>query len=205
MINSKILSFIALSVVVVSTSIYLNDDNTAKKSQTAQPNLPNNNSIKNNKNKQNSPQKKSTRHHQFASNYLNPTPVTKLTATEAIDRMRHHLKNGDPRKPELFESKPLFVKATKEQLNDPELYQQYEQQNEKKVISLYLSQVKDIPLLQEKIINAEITGNRTESDINEAKQALVALQTMKTEWEQQPSEEQQKMNDLISELAKTDN
>jgi hypothetical protein len=28
---------------------------------------------------------------------------------------------------------------------------------------------------------------------------------MKTEWEQQPSEEQQKMNDLISELAKTDN
>lgn len=106
----------------------------------------------------------------------------------AIESMREGLVSGDSRTPEL--SDPLDIEQPSlEVLDDPVLYQQYEQQQTLNRAGAYFSAVaKELPLLRAKIAQARQNGSQSEEEIRQAEEALQKLELLQLEYEWQMPE-----------------
>lgn len=114
--------------------------------------------------------------------------ITPHSIESAMDSMRQGLAGGDDRTPPLRASQET-EQPTLEELNDPELYQQYEQRQTMNKASAYYSSVsKELPELRAKIAQAKQEGNRTDEEIQEAEEALQKLEQLQSELESGLSE-----------------
>ncbi len=117
----------------------------------------------------------------------------KISPEEAIDLMKKNLAEGDDRKPEI-RAYHAVEPPTQEELDEPELYAQYEARQEKKLIASYLNQVKRLPELIATIEQAEQSGQYTDDEIDEAKQALAELEKLNDQINTDPT-----LSDILSE------
>jgi len=110
-------------------------------------------------------------------------PMTPHSIESAMDSMRQGLAGGDDRTPPLREPQET-EQPTLEELNDPELYQEYElRQTMNKASAYYSSVAKELPELRAKIAQAKQDGSRTDEEIQEAEEALQKLEQLKSELE----------------------
>ncbi len=120
-----------------------------------------------------------------------------VSISEALESMRNSLKKGDRRTPPLAEEGLNEAQPTPEELSDPDLYQQFEARQSARIASIYLSAIKEIPLIRQKIQQAKMTGSQTQEEIEEAEEALAKLESLKQEFETTYPE----MIDLMEEQA----
>lgn len=123
---------------------------------------------------------------------IKPTEATAATDTptpadEKIESARQSmstsLSQGDARTPELA---PQFEreKPSADVLADPALYEEYELGQTKKIATIYLSMLGQIPILRARIDAAKASGSKTAEEIAEAEEALAKLEELKREIEQ---------------------
>lgn len=117
----------------------------------------------------------------------------------ALESMQKSLAEGDERTPPMAKSTPR-EKPTEAQLADPQLYEQYEAQQSAKVASIYLSAIKEIPIIRNLIDNAKLSGSRSPEEIAEAEEALQKLEGLKVDFEQQHPELVEQMESNVGVL-----
>lgn len=107
-------------------------------------------------------------------------PVSSVDA--ALQSMQHSLSEGDQRTPELA---PEYEreKPTPEVLADPARYAEYEESQTRKIASVYLSMLSQIPLLRARIESARTAGSKSAEELAEAEEALAKLEALKQEIE----------------------
>lgn len=115
----------------------------------------------------------------------------------ALESMQRSLAEGDDRTPPMAKSTPR-EKPTEEQLANPQLYEQYEAQQSAKIASIYLSAIKEIPIIRDVINSAKLSGSRTPEEIAEAEEALQKLEGLKVEFEQMHPELVEQMESDVS-------
>lgn len=109
-----------------------------------------------------------------------------LSAPDSIESARQSmstsLSQGDSRTPELA---PQFEreKPSADVLADPALYSEFELGQTKKIASIYLSMLGQIPILRARIDAAKSAGSKTDEEIAEAEDALAQLEALKREIE----------------------
>lgn len=86
---------------------------------------------------------------------------------------------GDPRSPALGQLKPRQP-ASAAQLADPAQYSAFEDQQTRDQIIAYASGVQQIPAIRERIEQAAQSGERSPTELNEARAALEQLEILQS-------------------------
>jgi hypothetical protein len=119
---------------------------------------------------------------------VQPTPLRQdeapSRADEALASMRGSLQDGDARTPELAESRDL-ARPDAATLADPQLYEQWEQQQSNQIAAAYLASIQEIPMLRELIRMAKASGSQTAEEIADAEEALEQMVLLREELERE--------------------
>jgi hypothetical protein len=100
-----------------------------------------------------------------------PPSEPRLNAQEAQMLIQLMADQGDPRRPPLGQLKPRQP-ASSAQLADPQQYQAFEDQQTRDQIMAYASGVQQIPAIRERIEQAAQSGERSQTELDEARAAL---------------------------------
>lgn len=106
----------------------------------------------------------------------------RLDQDEAIQLMQWMAEKGDPRSPSLGGLKPRQV-ATATELADPRQYAALEERQTRELLQAYAGGVQQIPEIRARIEAAEQSGERSASELDEARAALEQLEAMKSRLE----------------------
>ena len=102
-----------------------------------------------------------------------------LNAQEAQMLIQLMADQGDPRSPALGQLKPRQP-ASAAQLADPAQYSAFEDQQTRDQIMAYASGVQQIPAIRERIEQAAQSGERSQSELDEARAALEQLEMLQS-------------------------
>lgn len=102
----------------------------------------------------------------------------RLDQAEAIELMQWMADKGDPRSPTLGGLKPR-VGATAGELADPRQYTALEERQTRELLQAYAGGVQQIPEIRARIEAAAQSGERSASELDEARAALEQLEAMK--------------------------
>ena len=94
---------------------------------------------------------------------------------------------GDPRSPALGQLKPRQP-ASAAQLADPAQYSKFEDQQTRDQIMAYASGVQQIPAIRERIEQAAQSGERSQSELDEARAALEQLEMLQSKLQRERPE-----------------
>ncbi|MFZ3155822.1 hypothetical protein [Pseudomonas sp.] len=94
---------------------------------------------------------------------------------------------GDPRSPALGSLKPRQP-ASAAQLADPAQYNAFEDQQTRDQIMAYASGVQQIPAIRERIEQAAQSGERSQSELDEARAALEQLEMLQSKLQRERPE-----------------
>ena len=106
-----------------------------------------------------------------------PPSEPQLNAQEAQMLIQLMADRGDPRSPALGQLKPRQP-ASAAQLADPTQYSAFEDQQTRDQIMAYASGVQQIPAIRERIEQAAQSGERSPSELIEARAALEQLEML---------------------------
>ncbi|NQD96420.1 hypothetical protein HP532_27545 [Pseudomonas sp. CrR25] len=104
-------------------------------------------------------------------------PAPSLSAQEAQVLMQVMLDKGDPRSPPLGALKPRAT-PTAAQLADPAQYQAFEDGHSRALVQAYAGGVQQIPGIRARIEAAAQSGERSATEIDEARAALEQLELL---------------------------
>ncbi len=96
--------------------------------------------------------------------------------------MQWMAEKGDPRSPSLGGLKPRQA-ATATELADPRQYAALEERQTRELLQAYAGGVQQIPEIRARIEAAEQSGERSASELDEARAALEQLEAMKSRLE----------------------
>ncbi|GLZ86230.1 hypothetical protein Pres01_22810 [Metapseudomonas resinovorans] len=102
----------------------------------------------------------------------------RLDQAEAIQLIQLMAEKGDPRSPTLGGLKPRQG-ATLTELADPRQYAALEERQTRELLQAYAGGVQQIPEIRARIEAAEQSGERSASELDEARAALEQLESMK--------------------------
>lgn len=101
-----------------------------------------------------------------------------MDQAEAIQLMQWIAEKGDPRSPDLGGMKPRQT-ATAAELADPNQYAALEERQTRELLQAYAAGVQQIPEIRARIEAAAQSGERSASELDEARAALDQLEVMK--------------------------
>lgn len=110
-----------------------------------------------------------------------------LNAQEAQMLIQLMADQGDPRSPALGQLKPRQP-ASAAQLADPAQYSAFEDQQTRDQIMAYASGVQQIPAIRERIEQAAQSGERSQSELDEARAALEQLEMLQSKLQRERPE-----------------
>ncbi|MCR4507684.1 hypothetical protein NUV66_00090 [Pseudomonas sp. 32.2.56] len=116
-----------------------------------------------------------------------PPSEAQLNAQEAQMLIQLMADQGDPRSPALGHLKPRQP-ASAAQLADPEQYRAFEDQQTRDQIMAYASGVQQIPAIRERIEQAAQSGERSQSELDEARAALEQLEMLQSKLQRERPE-----------------
>ena len=108
-----------------------------------------------------------------------PPSEPQLNAQEAQMLIQLMADQGDPRSPALGQLKPRQP-ASAAQLADPAQYSAFEDQHSRDLIMAYASGVQQIPAIRERIEQAAQSGERSQTELDEARAALEQLEMLQS-------------------------
>jgi len=108
-----------------------------------------------------------------------PPSEPHLNAQEAQMLIQLMADQGDPRSPALGQLKPRQP-ASAAQLADPAQYSAFEDQQTRDQIMAYASGVQQIPAIRERIEQAAQSGERSQTELDEARAALEQLEMLQS-------------------------
>lgn len=91
---------------------------------------------------------------------------------------------GDPRMPAKGGLKPR-QSASAAQLADPQAYASFEDEQTRSQVQAWTRGVEQIPAIRERIAQAERAGDRSNAELDEARAALVQLEQLQSQLQQQ--------------------
>ncbi|WAC45993.1 hypothetical protein OU997_07500 [Pseudomonas sp. SL4(2022)] len=106
-----------------------------------------------------------------------PPSEPPLNAQEAQMLIQLMADQGDPRSPALGQLKPRQP-ASPAQMADPAQYNAFEEQQTRDQIMAYASGVQQIPAIRERIEQAAQSGERSQTELDEARAALEQLEML---------------------------
>nr|WP_256873458.1 hypothetical protein [Pseudomonas taiwanensis] len=104
--------------------------------------------------------------------------TSRLDQAEATELMQLMAEKGDPRSPTLGGLKPRQG-ATATEMADPRQYAALEERQTRELLQAYAGGVQQIPEIRARIKAAEQSGERSVSELDEARAALEQLEAMK--------------------------
>lgn len=116
-----------------------------------------------------------------------PPSEAQLNAQEAQMLIQLMADQGDPRSPALGQLKPRQP-ASAAQLADPAQYSAFEDQQTRDQIMAYASGVQQIPAIRERIEQAAQSGERSQSELDEARAALEQLEMLQSKLQRERPE-----------------
>ncbi|PKM25850.1 MAG: hypothetical protein CVV09_10415 [Gammaproteobacteria bacterium HGW-Gammaproteobacteria-13] len=116
-----------------------------------------------------------------------PPSEPQLNAQEAQMLIQLMADQGDPRSPTLGQLKPRQP-ASAAQLADPTQYSAFEDQQTRDQIMAYASGVQQIPAIRERIEQAAQSGERSPSELDEARAALEQLEMLQSKLQRERPE-----------------
>lgn len=116
-----------------------------------------------------------------------PPNEAQLNAQEAQMLIQLMADQGDPRSPALGQLKPRQP-ASATQLADPAQYNAFEEQQTRDQIMAYASGVQQIPAIRERIEQAAQSGERSQSELDEARAALEQLEMLQSKLQREGPE-----------------
>jgi hypothetical protein len=116
-----------------------------------------------------------------------PPSEPQLNAQEAQMLIQLMADQGDPRSPALGRLKPRQP-ASAEQLADPAQYSAFEDQQTRDQLMAYASGVQQIPAIRERIEQAAQSGERTPTELDEARAALEQLEMLQSKLQRERPE-----------------
>lgn len=116
-----------------------------------------------------------------------PPSEPQLNAQEAQMLIQLMADQGDPRSPALGQLKPRQP-ASAAQLADPMQYNAFEDQQTRDQIMAYASGVQQIPTIRERIEQAAQSGERSPSELIEARAALEQLEMLQSKLQRERPE-----------------
>lgn len=116
-----------------------------------------------------------------------PPSEPQLNAQEAQMLIQLMADQGDPRSPALGRLKPRQP-ASAAQLADPAQYSAFEDQQTLDQLMAYASGVQQIPAIRERIEQAAQSGERTPTELNEARAALEQLEMLQSKLQRERPE-----------------
>ncbi len=116
-----------------------------------------------------------------------PPNEPQLNAQEAQMLIQLMADQGDPRSPALGQLKPRQPASTA-QLADPAQYSKFEDQQTRDQIMAYASGVQQIPAIRERIEQAAQSGERSQSELDEARAALEQLEMLQSKLQREKPE-----------------
>ena len=116
-----------------------------------------------------------------------PPSEPQLNAQEAQMLIQLMADQGDPRSPALGQLKPRQP-ASAAQLADPTQYSAFEDQQTRDQIMAYASGVQQIPAIRERIEQAAQSGERSPSELIEARAALEQLEMLQSKMQRERPE-----------------
>ena len=116
-----------------------------------------------------------------------PPNEPQLNAQEAQMLIQLMADQGDPRSPALGQLKPRQP-ASAAQLADPTQYSAFEDQQTRDQIMAYASGVQQIPAIRERIEQAAQSGERSQSELDEARAALEQLEMLQSKLQREKPE-----------------
>ena len=116
-----------------------------------------------------------------------PPSEPQLNAQEAQMLIQLMADQGDPRSPTLGQLKPRQP-ASAAQLADPTQYSAFEDQQTRDQIMAYASGVQQIPAIRERIEQAAQSGERSPSELIEARAALEQLEMLQSKLQRERPE-----------------
>ncbi|MFP5421592.1 MAG: hypothetical protein ACLGID_08980 [Gammaproteobacteria bacterium] len=116
-----------------------------------------------------------------------PLSKPQLNAQEAQMLIQLMADQGDPRSPALGQLKPRQP-ASAAQLADPAQYSAFEDQQTRDQIMAYASGVQQIPAIRERIEQAAQSGERSQTELDEARAALEQLEMLQSKLQREGPE-----------------
>ncbi len=116
-----------------------------------------------------------------------PPNEAQLNAQEAQMLIQLMADQGDPRSPALGQLKPRQP-ASPAQLADPAQYNAFEDQQTRDQIMAYASGVQQIPAIRERIEQAAQSGERSQTELDEARAALEQLEMLQSKLQRERPE-----------------
>ena len=116
-----------------------------------------------------------------------PLSEPQLNAQEAQMLIQLMADQGDPRSPALGQLKPRQP-ASAAQLADPAQYSAFEDQQTRDQIMAYASGVQQIPAIRERIEQAAQSGERSQTELDEARAALEQLEMLQSKLQREGPE-----------------
>lgn len=116
-----------------------------------------------------------------------PPSEPQLNAQEAQMLIQLMADQGDPRSPALGQLKPRQP-ASAAQLADPAQYSAFEDQQTRDQIMAYASGVQQIPAIRERIEQAAQSGERSQTELDEARAALEQLEMLQSKLQREGPE-----------------
>jgi len=116
-----------------------------------------------------------------------PPSEPQLNAQEAQMLIQLMADQGDPRSPALGQLKPRQP-ASAAQLADPAQYNAFEDQQTRDQIMAYASGVQQIPAIRERIEQAAQSGERNQTELDEARAALEQLEMLQSKLQREGPE-----------------
>lgn len=116
-----------------------------------------------------------------------PPSEAQLNAQEAQMLIQLMADQGDPRSPALGHLKPRQP-ASAAQLADPAQYSAFEDQQTRDQIMAYASGVQQIPAIRDRIEQAAQSGERSQSELDEARAALEQLEMLQSKLQRERPE-----------------
>ncbi|MGG5870399.1 hypothetical protein [Pseudomonas peli] len=116
-----------------------------------------------------------------------PPSEPQLNAQEAQMLIQLMADQGDPRSPALGQLKPRQP-ASVAQLADPTQYNAFEEQQTRDQIMAYASGIQQIPAIRERIEQAAQSGERSQSELDEARAALEQLEMLQSKLQRERPE-----------------
>ena len=116
-----------------------------------------------------------------------PLSEKQLNAQEAQMLIQLMADQGDPRSPALGQLKPRQP-ASAAQLADPAQYNAFEDQQTRDQIMAYASGIQQIPAIRDRIEQAAQSGERSPSELIEARAALEQLEMLQSKLQRERSE-----------------
>jgi hypothetical protein len=110
-----------------------------------------------------------------------------LNAQEAQMLIQLMAEQGDPRSPALGQRKPRQP-ASSAQLANPAQYSAFEDQQTREQIMAYASGVQQIPAIRERIEQAAQSGERSQTELDEARAALEQLEMLQSKLQRERPE-----------------